>query len=95
MFKTIYAQKIKLNGSTHTGVKQLTHKSDIMTTQKSARDLKNVRILLVNSAEDLGSRTDCCWGYVSMIIHLKSYIFPVKVVATLLSVSWNGAVGGA
>ena len=67
-----------------------------MTTQKSARDLKNLCVLLGNSSEDFGSRTECCWGYVSMRIHLKSYhIFLVKVVATLLNGSWKGTVGGA
>ena len=72
------------------------YKSDIMTTQKSARDLKNVCTLLETSAEDLESRTECCWSYVSMRIHLKSYhVFPAKVVATLLSGSWKGTVGGA
>ena len=34
----------------------------IMTTQKSATDLKNLSILLENSVEDLGSRTECCWS---------------------------------
>ena len=30
----------------------------------SARDLKNLCILLENSAEGLGSRRECCWRYV-------------------------------
>ena len=55
---------------------------------------KHLYIWLENSAEGLGSRRECCWGYVSMMIHPKSYhIFPHKVVATLLSVSWKSAVG--
>ena len=44
---------------------------DVMTTQKGqcqniARDLKNVRILLQNSAEGLGFRREHCWGYISV-----------------------------
>ena len=39
---------------------------DVMTTQKGQsekkRDLKNLWILLENSAEGLGSRRECCWG---------------------------------
>ena len=39
---------------------------DVMTTQKGQsekkRDLKNLRILLENSAEGIGSRRECCWG---------------------------------
>ena len=39
---------------------------DVMTTQKGQsekkRDLKNLWILLENSAEGLGSRKECCWG---------------------------------
>ena len=30
----------------------------------SARDLKNLHILLKNSAEGFGSRRERCWGYV-------------------------------
>ena len=71
---------------------------DIMTIQKGQsgkkiRDLKKLRILLENSAEGLESRRECCWSYVSVRIHPKSYyIFHVKVVATWLSGSWKGAV---
>ena len=39
---------------------------DLMTTQKGQsekkRDLKNLWILLENSAEGFGSRRECCWG---------------------------------
>ena len=39
---------------------------DVMTAQKGQsekkRDLKNLWILLENSAEGLGSRRECCWG---------------------------------
>ena len=52
---------------------------------------KHLCILLENSAKGLRSRRECCWGYASMIIHPKSYhIFPIKVVATLLSVAAEG-----
>ena len=42
-----------------------------MTTQKSqncnsARDLKDLRILLENSARGLGSWRECCCGYASV-----------------------------
>ena len=33
-------------------------------TRYSARDLKNVSIMLETLAEDLGSRRECCWYYV-------------------------------
>ena len=55
--------------------------------------VKNLHILLEKSAEGLGSRGDCCWGYVCMRIDPKSYhIFPVKVIITLLSGSCTGTV---
>ena len=34
--------------------------------RKSARDLKNLHILPESSAEGLGSRTEHCWGYISI-----------------------------
>ena len=34
--------------------------------RKSASDFENLRILLENSAEGLGSRRERCWGYVSV-----------------------------
>ena len=34
--------------------------------RKSARDIKKLRILLENSAESLGSRRECCLGYLSI-----------------------------
>ena len=82
-------------------VKQVTHKSKIKwqhrkakVERKSARDVKNLHILLEHSAEDMVFKRECCWGYVSTRIHPKSYhIFPVKVFATLLSCSWKSAVG--
>ena len=60
--------------------------------------LKNVRILLRNLAMGLGSKIECCRGYVSIFVItpkeliLKS-IFPLKVTATLLSGSRKGAFG--
>ena len=33
----------------------------------SARDLKNLCILLENSAEGFGSRRECCWYYVVFV----------------------------
>ena len=62
-------------------VKQVPYESKIAKAKaerKSARSLKNLRILSKNSAEGLGSRRERCWGYVSsMRIHPKSCrIFP-------------------
>ena len=79
-------------------VKQVPYESKIAKAKaerKSARSLKNLRILSENSAEGLGSRRERCWGYVSsMRIHPKSCrIFPLKVPATLLSVSRKDSVG--
>ena len=66
-------------------------------SQKKAGDLKNLSILPENSAEDLRSRRECCWGsYLSMRIQPKSCrIFPLKVAATLLSGSSKGTVGAS
>ena len=67
----------------------------VMTTKKakaarySARDLKNLLILLENLAGALGTRRECCLGYISIFentpekLILKS-IFPLKVAATLV-----------
>ena len=52
----IYSVKVKRQ-SGNIGVK------DITTT---ARDCKNLHILLENLAEGLGSRSECCWGYISI-----------------------------
>ena len=51
-------------------VKQVADESNIWQHKKakaarySAWDLKNLRILLEYSAEGLGARRECCWGYV-------------------------------
>ena len=52
-------------------VKQVIYESKVQWQHKkakdakcSARDLKNLHILLKNSAEGLGSRREHCWGYV-------------------------------
>ena len=50
LFKTIKAQK--------------KHKK-AKVTRYSARDLKNIYILLEKLAEGLGSRRECCWSYIS------------------------------
>ena len=65
-----------------------------MTTQKdqsrkkSTRDLKNLGILLENSAEGLGCRREHCWGYVFIYENT-----PKRNAATLLECSRKGAVG--
>ena len=41
-----------------------------------------------NSAEDLGSRRECCWDYVSVFVSL-----PLKIATTLLSGLGKRAVG--
>ena len=48
-----------------------------------------------NLAEDLGSRRECCWGYVSIFENTpKSCLIPpLKVAVTLLSGSGQGVVG--
>ena len=48
-----------------------------------------------NSAEGLGSRRECCWGYISIFENTPKScsISPLKVAATLLSGSGKGAVG--
>ena len=56
-----------------------THKK-AQVKRKSARDLKNLSILLKNSTDGLESRSEHRWGYVSMRIHSKcGRIFPLKV----------------
>ena len=37
-------------------------KDMVLVEKKSARDLKNLCILLENSAEGLWSMIECCWG---------------------------------
>ena len=50
---------------------------------------------LGNSAEGLGPRTECCWGYISIFENTPKSccLSPLKVAATLLSGSGKGAVG--
>ena len=38
-------------------------------------------------------RRERCWGYVSMRMHLKNYIFPLKVAKTLSSASRKDTTG--
>ena len=64
----------------------------------SAWSLKNLRILPENIPRDLGSRRELCWYYVCAFENtpemlILKYIIPLKVAATLLSGSRNGAVG--
>ena len=48
-----------------------------------------------NSTESLGSRRECCWGYVSVFENTPKSccISPLKVATTLLGGSGKGAVG--
>ena len=65
---------------------------DIMRT---ARDRKNLHILPENSAEGLGSRRECCWGYICIYGNTPKKLpyLPLKITATLLNGSRMGAVG--
>ena len=56
-------------------VKQVTYESKIINNtkrpkskKKSVRDLKNLGILLENSAEGLGSRRERCWCYLVFVV---------------------------
>ena len=48
-----------------------------------------------NSVEGLGSRRECCWGFLSIFKNAPKScrISPLKVAATLLSGSGKGTVG--
>ena len=48
-----------------------------------------------NSAEGLGSRRECCWGYISIFENTPKScsISPLKVATTLLSGPGKSAVG--
>ena len=48
-----------------------------------------------NSAEGLGSRRECCWGYISIFENTPKScrISPLKLTAILLSGSGKGTVG--
>ena len=48
-----------------------------------------------NSAEGLGSRRECCWGYISIFEYTSKKLLHVspKSCLTLLSGSGKGAVG--
>ena len=64
--------------------------------RKSARHIKNLHILPGNSAEDLGSRREHWWGYISMYENTPKKLLrlPPKVfVTTLLSGSRKGTIG--
>ena len=63
-----------------------------MTT---ARDCKNVCILLGNTAKGLGSKRKCCCGYISIYDNKPKscQILHLKVAATLLNGSRKDAVG--
>ena len=73
-------------------VKLVTYESKIWqhkkakVERKSARGLRNLHILLKNSAEGLGSKIpECCWGCVSMKIHPKNdHILTANVAALRL-----------
>ena len=66
MWMEVHILKLKLK----LGVKQVIYESNISWKHKndkvarySARDHKNLCILTENSAEDLGSTRECCWGW--------------------------------
>ena len=48
-----------------------------------------------NSAKGLGSRRECCWGYISIFENTPKscYTSPLKVTTILLGGSGKGAVG--
>ena len=110
-----YNKKVIVNGSTHIlklklklRVKQVIYESNIKWQNKnakvarySARDHKNLCILPENSAEDLGSKRECCWDWCwGYMVKLQSLNYiegnnwtssPIWNYATGTLTSWKGS----
>ena len=65
------------------------------TSQRCNDNIKNLRISSESSAEDLRSRREHRWGYVSIYENTPEKLLhlPPKVAATLLSGSRKGTIG--
>ena len=105
----MHAPKINMNGSAHSvkANSQAGNMSQIYNDNTKRPKLKENQLEILgtssrefmhsvgNSAEDLGSRRECCWDYVSIFENTpkSGCISPRKFAATLLSGSGKGAVG--